>query len=154
MMDRRPSLPVLLIVGAMALLAAWPAGAAERQRSPREGWTFAFRDFVIAAWSPPAATDAEYRVYREAGFNLVMSPRYALPGKSLDLAQKHGLKVMIDTYTPNAQPWGGTAGPHRPQEAVVALLSDRHQLPLRGHKRQEGVCHGSAKTACLHRSRN
>lgn len=82
--------------------------------SPASGWRFAFRDFVIAAWNPPADTEAEYRAYREAGFNLVMSPRYSLPDHALDLAQRHGLRVMIDTYTPNDKPWGGTASAYTP----------------------------------------
>ncbi|MDP2896760.1 MAG: hypothetical protein Q8Q12_09405 [bacterium] len=87
---------------------------AQQQKSPRAGWNFAFKHFVIAAWNPPAATEAEYRVYRDAGFNIVMSPRYALPDNALDLAQEHGLKVLIDTYTPNDKPWGGTAGKYTP----------------------------------------
>jgi len=85
-----------------------PAGA------PGTGWDFRFRDFMLAAWDPPAATEAEYQVYREAGFNVVMSPRYALPGQALDLARAHGLRLMVDTYTPNDQPWGGQAGAYTP----------------------------------------
>jgi hypothetical protein len=90
------------------------APAADALLDPRQGWRFGFRDFVIAGWSPPATTDAEYQVYREAGMNLVMSWRYELPDRALELARKHGLKVMIDTYTPNDKPWGGTAGPYTP----------------------------------------
>ena len=90
-----------------------PTSAADA-RSPREDWNFAFKDFVIAAWNPPADNDAEYKVYRETGFNLVMSPRYSLPDKALELAQKYGLRVMIDTYTPHDKPWGGTAGKYTP----------------------------------------
>ncbi len=93
----------------LALLPALALAAAERP-SPRDGWRFAFGDFVIAAWNPPAATDAEYRAYREAGFNLVMSPRYELPDRALTLAAAHGLRLMVDTYTPHDKPWGGRAG--------------------------------------------
>ena len=90
---------------------------AQAQPSPRDGWAFTVRDFVIAAWNPPADTDAEYRMYRQAGFNLVMSPRHKLPDRSLALAQKHGLRVMVDTYTPNARPWGGTAAAYTPHRS-------------------------------------
>lgn len=95
------------------LVAAAAAGP-EDNADPHSGWSFRFRDFPIAAWNPPAATDAEYQVYREACFNLVMSPRYALPDVALDLAQKHGLALLVDTYTPNDAPWGGSAGPYTP----------------------------------------
>ena len=81
---------------------------------PQAGWRFAFKDFVIAGWAPPPATDADYALVKAAHFNLVMSPRYELPQTSLDLARKHGLKVMIDTYTPNDKPWGGTATAYTP----------------------------------------
>ena len=103
------------VVAALLLLAlrTCPASAADA-KSPREGWDFAFKDFVIAAWNPPADNDAEYKVYRETGFNLVMSPRYVMPDKALELAQKHGLRVMIDTYTPHDKPWGGTASKYTP----------------------------------------
>ena len=93
---------------AALLLPNRPAGAVE-QSDPGRGWRFAFQEFVIAAWSPPGATEAEYALYKDAGFNLVMSPRYAFPQQSLDLAAKHGLKVMVDTYAPNDHPWGGKA---------------------------------------------
>ncbi len=95
---------------AMAVGAVGQDGTAP----PGAGWDFRCKDFPIAAWNPPAATDAEYQVYREAGFNLVMSPRYAPAEAALDLARKHGLWLMLDTYTPNDRPWGGTAGPYTP----------------------------------------
>jgi hypothetical protein len=101
---------------ASSLLCQTMAATAEPV-NPQAGWDFAFRDFVIAAWNPPYTTDAEYQVYREAGFNLVMHPRYDLPDRALELARKHGLRVMIDTYTPNDKPWGGTAGPYMPHPA-------------------------------------
>jgi hypothetical protein len=81
-------------------------GAAQPADSPRTGWDFAFKDFVIAAWCPPDPTDAQYAVYREAGFNVVMGPRYKLPDKALELAEKHGLKLLIDTFRPARPPWG------------------------------------------------
>ncbi|NCO37262.1 MAG: hypothetical protein COZ06_26760 [Armatimonadetes bacterium CG_4_10_14_3_um_filter_66_18] len=101
------SLLVVLLLSQAMSTSAEPIKA----QSP---WDFAFKDFVIAAWNPPYTTDAEYATYREAGFNLIMHPRYDLPARALELAQKHGLKVMIDTYTPNDKPWGGTAGPYMP----------------------------------------
>ena len=102
------------IAAALLVAGAARAGESGGARPATDGWRFAFRDFVIAAWSPPADNDAEYRVYREAGFNIVMGPRHRLPDGALALAQKHGLKVMVDTYAPNDKPWGGTAGPYTP----------------------------------------
>jgi hypothetical protein len=90
------------------------AVSAAQGRGPGAGWKFAFHDFAIGAWNPPADTAAEYRAYREAGFNLVMSPRYALPDKALQLAAKYGLRVLVDTYTPNDRPWGGNASAYTP----------------------------------------
>jgi len=81
---------------------------------PRSGWQFAFKDFVIAAWYPPPATEEDYHLVRQAHFNIVMSPRYSLPDLALGLAQKHDLKLMIDTYTANDKPWGGTASEYIP----------------------------------------
>jgi len=95
---------------ALGCSAAWSAEASD----PQAGWRFAFRDFVIAAWAPPPATEADYALVKAAHFNLVMSPRYELPQVSLDLAQKHGLEVMVDTYTPNDKAWGGTATAYTP----------------------------------------
>ena len=125
------------MLAALALLAeativaqAGPAPGAEAS-DPRADWDFAFTDFVIAAWSPPPATDADYRLVKDAHFNLVMSPRYELPDESLRLAEKHGLKVMIDTYTPNDKPWGGTASEYRPHPthhpATLPELSWLHE---------------------------
>lgn len=100
----------------IALMLLMPIAVAngEKKVDPQKGWDFAFRDFIIAAWNPPAATDAEYEIYKQAGFNVVMSPRYALPGEALELAQKHDLKLLVDTYIPNETPWGGTASEYRP----------------------------------------
>jgi len=79
-------------------------------------WQFRYPGFVIGAWWGPDATDAELRLYHEAGFNVVMAGRYmqlddyADPEKGvreLDLARKHRLWVMFDTYTKNDRPWGG-----------------------------------------------
>lgn len=88
--------------------------------SPRSGWTFKFKDFVIGAWLGPDRTEAEVRLYKEAGFNVVMVGRYmargqyALPdevAQELDLVHKFGLGAMLDTYTQNDKPWGGLAPP-------------------------------------------
>lgn len=85
-------------------------------------WNFKFRDFAIGAWWGPGGTDAEVKLYKEAGFNVVMVGRYmvnvesaeaadyANPDKvkqNLDLAQKYNLGAMLDTYTKNDRPWGG-----------------------------------------------
>lgn len=83
---------------------------------PTEQWSFRYRGFVIGAWWGPSATDPELQLYREAGFNVVMVGRYmqldnygdAAKGlHELDLARKHRLWAMFDTYTKNDQPWGG-----------------------------------------------
>ncbi len=103
---------------AVALAVAASAFAAERA-SPRDGWSFEFKDFMIGAWWGPGATDAEVKLYREAGFNVVMAGRYMQLDdyghadkaiRELNLAQKYGLAVMFDTYTKNDKPWGGKAG--------------------------------------------
>ena len=105
-------IPMLTAAGIVTImsLGAMAADAPD----PQAGWHFAFRDFVIAAWAPPPATEGDYALVKQAHFNLVMSPRYPLPDAALDLAQKHGLKVMVDTYTPNDKPWGGTASAYTP----------------------------------------
>jgi len=101
---------VLATVG----MAQGPADA-----PPRGNWDFRFKDFVIGAWWGPNATEAEVRLYKECGFNVVMTGRYmqmddyGSPIKAkeeLDLCHKHGLGVMFDTYTKNDQPWGGAMG--------------------------------------------
>jgi hypothetical protein len=89
----------------------------------RDRWQFKFRKFVIGAWWGPDATDAEMKAYREAGFNVVMIGRYMQMDdygnaekavEEIDLAQKHGLGVMFDTYTKNDRPWGGKADAYEP----------------------------------------
>jgi len=81
----------------------------------RDHWDFKFKSFVIGAWWGPGATDAEMKLYKEAGFNVVMGGRYMQlddygdPNKGvreLDLAQKYGLGLLFDTYTKNEHPWG------------------------------------------------
>ncbi|MCP4643602.1 MAG: hypothetical protein GY851_24350, partial [bacterium] len=106
---RRSSTTGTLVLAAALLLSA-SAGSEASSADPKEGWNFGFKEFVIAAWCPPALSDAEYALYSDAGFNIVMSSRYQSPQTALDLAARHGLVVMIDTYTKNDQPWGGTAG--------------------------------------------
>jgi len=102
----------------VCLLASLAAAALART-SPMDGWDFKFKGFAIGAWWGPDATEAEMRAYKAAGFNIVMAGRYmqlddyghADKGvKELDLAAKHGLGVMFDTYTKNDKPWGGKAG--------------------------------------------
>lgn len=89
--------------------------------SPKDGWNFKMKDFVICTWFGADGTDAEVRVYKECGFNAVMIGRYMTAGREyctpdeiqrqLDLAKKHGLKAFLDTYTRNHLPWGGLSVP-------------------------------------------
>ncbi|MDR3688072.1 MAG: hypothetical protein P4L46_01745 [Fimbriimonas sp.] len=87
--------------------------------SARDEWSFKFRKFVIGAWWGPNATDAEMKLYKRAGFNVVMGGRYMQlddygdPDKGvreLQLAEKYGLGLLFDTYTKNDHPWGGLKG--------------------------------------------
>jgi hypothetical protein len=96
------------------------APQAKEGKRPRDRWNFQFKDFVIGAWWGPGPTQAEVKLYKEAGFNVVMIGRYmqldnygdANRGlKELDLAHRYGLGVMFDTYTKNDRPWGGKVGP-------------------------------------------
>ncbi len=115
----------------VVLIACMPA-AADGFPNPRAGWSFDFQDFVISAWSPPAPTDAEYAVYRRAGFNLVMSPRYEGLSDALMAAGRHELWVILDTYTPNDRPWGGNAASYTPHPshhpATLPELKWLHRL--------------------------
>lgn len=113
-----------LLVG--MLLVMKPTGLPAEEtlsKRPRDNWDFKFKDFVIGAWWGPGPTEPEVKLYREAGFNVVMSGRYmqldhygdADQGlQELDLAHRYGLGVMFDTYTQNDRPWGGRAGPYEP----------------------------------------
>lgn len=94
--------------------------AQQNPTSPRvrDKWDFRYKGFVIGAWWGPSAKEAELKLYKEAGFNVVMIGRYMQLGdyadieeclKELDLAKKFGLWVMFDTYTKNEHPWGGKA---------------------------------------------
>ena len=78
---------------AMGILVAG-ADPEEAVRSPQEGWDFRLKDFVIAAWVPPAVSDAEFQLYQECGFNLVMSNRYVLPDEALD-----GIQMLSGSST-------------------------------------------------------
>ena len=108
-------------------------------KSPREGWDFKFKDFVIGAWWGPCDTEAEVRLYKEASFNIAMAGRYMwgdnpafVQGKPtynskagtmeslkehLDLLHKHRLGAMIDLYylkySTNG-PWWNPADTDRP----------------------------------------
>jgi len=106
----------LAVLFATACTAQQPAAG----QRPRDNWDFRFKDFVIGAWWGPGPTEPEVKLYKECGFNVVMSGRYMQlddygdPDKGLqelDLARKYGLGVMFDTYTRNEHPWGGKAGP-------------------------------------------
>lgn len=108
-------------MGALALVALGGTASAQgpADRGPRANWHFRFPHFVIGAWWGPGPTDAEVKLYRECGFNVVMTGRYMQvedygdPVQALaelELAHRHGLGVMFDTYTKNERPWGGVAG--------------------------------------------
>jgi len=104
---------LLLILAAISTAAA---------ASPKDGWNFKMKDFVICAWFGPDGNDAEVRVYKECGFNSVMVGRYMTAGgeycqpdevqRQLDLARKYKLKAFLDTYTRNHLPWGGISVPY------------------------------------------
>lgn len=109
----------LLLAGVVTVRAGTPYPPPQIKNSPREGWEWKFRDFVIGGWWGPAFSDAEVKLYKECGFNVVMCGRYmqletygdtVQAPKELDLAQKYGLGVMFDTYTKNDKPWGGKKG--------------------------------------------
>jgi len=110
---------VSLCAVASSLLASIATTQGPADAPPRGNWDFKLKDFVIGAWWGPGATEAEVRLYKECGFNVVMSGRYmemddyGNPIKAreeLDLCHKYGLGVMFDTYTMNDQPWGGIRG--------------------------------------------
>ncbi|HUT23361.1 MAG TPA: hypothetical protein VM492_03350 [Sumerlaeia bacterium] len=108
-------LPILFCQGGCAMTHAPKWG-------PSENWDFRFKDFVIGAWWGPCPSDAEMKVYKEAGFNTVMAGRYMAMAdygnvekleRDLEAARKHGLGAFIDMYTTDERPWGGIPGdPH------------------------------------------
>ena len=90
---------------------------------------FKVKEFVIGAWWGPDPTEANYRAYRNAGFNMLMTyrnransdkngPSYQVPDKEFALAEKLGLWVMLDTYMANDTPWGGIAPDPPPEEPM------------------------------------
>jgi len=96
---------------------------------------FKVKDFVIGAWCPPGPSEANYRAYMDAGFNLVMTYRnYQSPDKEFEIAEKLGLWVLIDTYMKNETPWGGIKPDpppdeplhHRARPAELRWLLDRY----------------------------
>jgi len=108
------------IVIAAVLITIACFAQAQENTNIKAIWDFKCKEFVIGAWWGPGATDAEVKLYKEAGFNVVMIGRYMQlddyahadeAARELDLAQRYGLKVMFDTYTKNDHPWGGKAGP-------------------------------------------
>ena len=128
----RTARPIGLLLCGLGLAAHLrTAEGAEPKHAPQEGgaavaspmkrlrggcWNFRYRAFPIGAFNGPAATDAEYRVYKDCGFNVVITPRYSHYGgydkvaEALDLAHKHGLAAVLETYTHHTRPWGGKAG--------------------------------------------
>ena len=114
---------ICVVVGAVCCsLSAETRPAVEKSpsnpmsRLRGEKWNFKFKKFPIGAFNGPNATDAEYQVYKECGFNVVITPRYLHYGgydkveEALDLAGKHGLAAVVETYTHHTRPWGGKAG--------------------------------------------
>jgi len=111
---------------------------------------FKFRDFVIGAWWGPDPSEANYKVYTEGGFNVLMTyrnraasylagdmkygPDYQLPDREMELARKLGIHVLLDTYMLNDTPWGGVAldppetnGSHHPARlAELKWLQKRY----------------------------
>lgn len=77
--------------------------------SPRDGWDFKFRDFLIGAWWGPYASEEEMQLYKDAGFNIIMTGRYMANGnlnlteemvaEHLDLAESYGLHAFFDPYS-------------------------------------------------------
>jgi len=86
---------------------------------------FRMQDFVLGAWWGPDPSEPNYRAYRDAGFNVLMTyrnranaeygPDYQNPDLEFELAEKLKLWVMLDTYMKNDTPWGGIA-PDPPSE--------------------------------------
>jgi hypothetical protein len=66
-----------------------------------------------------------------------MTVRYEMPDRALELAQKHGLKVMIDTYARNDQPQPRTSESMKNRNKSVRTLSDEYMrdpaAPWAGH---------------------
>ena len=96
---------------------------------------FKVKDFVIGSWCGPSPSEANYRAYMDAHFNLVMTERsYQNPDKEFEIAEKLGLWVLIDTYMRNETPWGGIAPDpppdeplhHRARPAQLKWLLDRY----------------------------
>jgi hypothetical protein len=104
--------------GLLLASAAWGKPLACMER-------FRVKDFVIGAWWGPDPSEANYRAYQDAGFNVLMTyrnrgnerygPDYQNPGLEFELAEKLKLWVMLDTYMKNETPWGGVA-PDPPSE--------------------------------------
>ncbi len=87
-----------------------------------EKWDFRYKGFIIGAWWSPGATDAELKLYKEAGFNTVVWSTYMKDTNDviraleiLDYAKKYNLFVMFDTLTKNDTPWGNIP-PSEPYE--------------------------------------
>jgi hypothetical protein len=131
----RTSLLLLLLAGIATTASAKPLACMAR---------FKVKDFVLSAWWGPDPSEANYRAYRDAGFNVLMTyrnranakygPDYQNPDREFALAEKLKLWVMLDTYMKNETPWGGIA-PDPPSEhpthhparlAQLKWLLDRH----------------------------
>jgi hypothetical protein len=100
------------------------------QRLRGKSWNFKFLEFPIGAFNGPLATDAEYQVYKDCGFNVVITPRYAhykgydKVTAALDLAQKHKLAALLETYTHHTRAWGGLDGPYNRRTHHPATLPE------------------------------
>ena len=112
----RLALVVLVAAALTSSVHAKPLACMER---------FRVKDFVLGAWWGPDPSEANYRAYQDAGFNVLMTyrnranpdhgPDYRVPDREFELAEKLKLWVMLDTYMKNETPWGGIA-PDPPSE--------------------------------------
>jgi hypothetical protein len=133
----RTLFPALMLLCTALLADLAPAdGGRELPGGPR----YRLHDFVVGAWLGPDGTDAEVRVYAECGFNVVMVGRYMAHGeyarpadvsRELDLAQRHHLWAMVDTYTQNDKPWGGVVPADRGPGHHSASLAELEWLHAR-----------------------
>ena len=135
----RAASPLLLVTLIAGLLCA-PACAKPLKCMER----FNVKDLVIGAWWGPDPSISNYRAYKDAGFNVVMTYRnranptygedYQNPDIEFKLAQRLGLWVMLDTYMKNETPWGGVApdppsdhpNHHSARAAQLEWLLDRY----------------------------
>ncbi len=134
----------LWLLGVLIVCAAWLMPKSGRAEPLQCMQRFKVKDFVVSAWWGPDPSEENYRLYKEAGFNVLMTyrnranpkygPDYQLPDLEMDLAERVGLWVMLDTYMLNETPWGGAElDPpedhplhHSARPAELAWLQERY----------------------------